>query len=160
MEDNHLKHQSAVEYRDGAWKAHKLTYEQYEWLLKKQKYNCALVVICGNSLRDYGSKAVIDHDHGCCPKGNSCGECIRGILCPSCNNRLAGWEVDPLRASIMLHYLGFGLLGLGDLKEREIKRIEFPKHLPNRARRKIVRKKPSRTSKNKSIRTLFTKEES
>lgn len=27
----------------------------------------------------------VDHDHSCCPGKNSCGNCIRGILCHSCN---------------------------------------------------------------------------
>lgn len=28
----------------------------------------------------------VDHDHACCPeRARSCGECIRGVLCGSCN---------------------------------------------------------------------------
>ena len=33
--------------------------------------------------------AHVDHDHDCCPGGNnSCGKCIRGFLCGSCNRAL------------------------------------------------------------------------
>lgn len=28
----------------------------------------------------------LDHDHDCCVDRHSCGDCIRGWLCPSCNN--------------------------------------------------------------------------
>lgn len=32
--------------------------------------------------------AVVDHDHACCPRSNSCGKCVRGILCRECNKLL------------------------------------------------------------------------
>lgn len=35
----------------------------------------------------------IDHDHACCPDSSSvCGECIRGVLCRSCNLQLGRLE--------------------------------------------------------------------
>lgn len=34
----------------------------------------------------------IDHDHSCCKDKNSCGKCIRSILCSKCNRALAGYE--------------------------------------------------------------------
>lgn len=46
----------------------------------------------------------IDHDHKCCPTHrNTCGECIRGVLCGSCNTGLGHLKdnVDILRAAIL-----------------------------------------------------------
>ena len=41
----------------------------------------------------HGRRAcIIDHDHNCCPKSASCGQCLRGILCQGCNTRLGALE--------------------------------------------------------------------
>lgn len=41
----------------------------------------------------------VDHDHACCPGSRSCGKCVRGILCGSCNallGRLEARQIDPM----------------------------------------------------------------
>lgn len=54
------------------------------------------------------SAFAVDHDHACCNGGTSCGRCVRGILCSSCNMSLGhvesmiGWAGVPA----LLGYLG------------------------------------------------------
>ena len=64
---------------------HSLTSERYEDLYERQSGRCA---ICETSaVSKLG--LVIDHDHSCCPDPNSsCGKCLRGLLCSSCNTGL------------------------------------------------------------------------
>ena len=50
----------------------------------------------------------IDHDHSCCPGANSCGRCIRGLLCGGCNKRLAHMEAGRGHYEGLLQYLGEG----------------------------------------------------
>lgn len=34
------------------------------------------------------NKLHIDHDHRCCPGANSCGKCVRGLICIKCNTTI------------------------------------------------------------------------
>ena len=58
---------------------HHMTPEQYDELVAAQGGTCAICI---------APPRVVDHDHGCCPGIFSCGECIRGVLCPTCNQGL------------------------------------------------------------------------
>lgn len=44
----------------------------------------------------------IDHDHSCCPEGKSCGVCVRGLICNTCNTGLGMFKdnVDFLQGAI------------------------------------------------------------
>lgn len=43
-----------------------------------------------------GQPLHVDHDHACCPQaGRSCGKCIRGLLCRSCNTALGLLSDNP-----------------------------------------------------------------
>lgn len=67
--------------------------------------------VCANS----GCKSVenlhMDHDHACCPYGSlkgrvaSCGKCVRGWLCRSCNTSLGMLQENPQIIRGLLEYL-------------------------------------------------------
>lgn len=66
---------------------HHLVIEARRKLLAIQDGSCANRG-CGRVLEPNGSQIRtyhIDHDHSCCAGKNSCGKCIRGLLCSKCN---------------------------------------------------------------------------
>lgn len=60
-------------------RAYNITEEQYQAMVVVQCGTCA---VCGE-IPD--KRLSIDHDHNCCPGASSCGKCIRGLLCQTCN---------------------------------------------------------------------------
>ena len=64
-------------------KEYNISVDQYDKLMSEQNNLCA---ICSEP---FIRTPHIDHDHRCCPtKEASCGKCIRGLLCGSCNRAL------------------------------------------------------------------------
>jgi hypothetical protein len=63
--------------------------DEYEGMYNTQNGQCD---ICGT---DMGESPHIDHDHACCDKKGSCGECVRGLLCNACNTGIARFRDDP-----------------------------------------------------------------
>jgi hypothetical protein len=75
-----------------------LTLEQFEARLAEQDGKCA---ICGTT--EPGPRGWhVDHDHTCCAGKKTCGQCIRGILCASCNWGIGNLKDDPeiIRAAL------------------------------------------------------------
>lgn len=72
---------------DKRWERYKLDPASYEAMLEAQRHRCA---ICRKDLTD--DVPHIDHNHKCCPGKETCGECVRGILCRSCNMKLGWYE--------------------------------------------------------------------
>lgn len=67
---------------------------------------------CGNPGCGSTERLHIDHDHSCCPYGKfptktrvSCGKCVRGWLCHSCNVTLGQMQESPERIRGLLTYL-------------------------------------------------------
>jgi hypothetical protein len=66
-----------------------LTQDSFDRLLELQGYACGM---CHMIFED-GQVIFIDHDHACCPEEKrSCGKCVRGLLCLSCNTALGQIE--------------------------------------------------------------------
>ncbi|NWL27964.1 hypothetical protein DM794_12950 [Paenarthrobacter ureafaciens] len=61
-----------------------LELDAYEALLVAQDGRCKL---CERAPSD-GSPLEVDHNHKCCPGPASCGHCVRGLLCQTCNKGL------------------------------------------------------------------------
>lgn len=63
---------------------HGLTNETYSSLLISQNNSC---LVCKREFNE-NLLGVVDHDHSCCSGSHSCGKCVRGILCSTCNQAL------------------------------------------------------------------------
>lgn len=71
----------------------------YEEILAAQGGGCA---ICG--AKPGSRKLDVDHDHSCCDRNGSCGECVRGLLCINCNHGIGKFLDDP---EILLKAAGY-----------------------------------------------------
>lgn len=60
-----------------------ITLEQYNEMLEKQEYKCA---VCKRPQSDFPRNFAVDHDH----KENF----VRGLLCTNCNHRIVGRHRD------------------------------------------------------------------
>jgi len=66
-----------------------LTQEQFNRLLSVQQNTCGM---CHEPFEEE-QLIHVGHDHACCRvKNRSCGECVRGLLCHTCNIALGSIE--------------------------------------------------------------------
>lgn len=71
-------------------------------LIAEQSDACAA---CAEPFGKDWSKVHVDHDHACCPGTRSCGKCIRGVICASCNWGLGKFGDDPAKLRSAADYL-------------------------------------------------------
>jgi hypothetical protein len=76
-----------------------LSIEQFNEMLKDQDGRCKL---CKDI---FLRTPCVDHDHFCCEGKNSCGKCIRGLLCVGCNTALGNMKDSPKRMQLAIDYL-------------------------------------------------------
>ena len=82
-------------------KRYSITPQQYDDMLAAQDGRCAICQAVP------GARALsVDHDHSCCPgKQKSCGGCVRGLLCQTCNMLLGATEDSVERLASAIVYL-------------------------------------------------------
>lgn len=78
-----------------------LTPEEYDELYAFQGGRCAL---CRRA-RGISKRLAVDHDHRCCPGPTSCGECVRGLVCSTCNDVLAHFRDEVAAGHRLVAYL-------------------------------------------------------
>lgn len=75
---------------------YRLSLEEYNNLVRKQDYKCA---ICGIEEVKLGKRLSIDHNH---LNGK-----VRGLLCPSCNFAMGHLKVDSVGKSLALKLIQY-----------------------------------------------------
>lgn len=75
---------------------------EYADMLIDQGYRCG---ICKRHYEEFDKMLSVDHDHKCCAGKRSCGKCVRGLLCGSCNNLLGKIQDDVERLRSAISYL-------------------------------------------------------
>lgn len=99
----HNRNRCVAKERRRRFRRYGLTEASFDALLLSQGGSCA---ICrSTSPDDRRGGWHVDHDHACCPGGESCGECVRGILCGRCNNMIGFAEDDPEVLSAAAEYV-------------------------------------------------------
>jgi hypothetical protein len=82
-------------------KRYGLTVDDY---IRMEQERGAMCDACGKPETER-ARLSIDHDHSCCPGNESCGKCIRGLLCFRCNTALGLIKDDPETLKKMLEYI-------------------------------------------------------
>lgn len=80
-----------------------LTLDDYNQMLEDQGGLCANPGCFNVPLVD--RRFDVDHDHACCSGKKSCGKCVRGLLCHSCNLALGLLHEDVKRIQGLADYL-------------------------------------------------------
>lgn len=82
---------------------HKYTAISNKYKLSRVQYD--RLVADGCNICGSHHKLVVDHDHDCCPRDYTCGQCIRGILCGRCNLGLGKFDDDVGKLLAAVDYL-------------------------------------------------------
>ena len=97
---NKKRRESGRSRADHLWNRFRLTPEEYDAIWERQGRMCP---ICHRG--DESLSLCVDHDHSCCPTIQTCGRCIRGILCKQCNYGIGFLQDDLDRLERAASYL-------------------------------------------------------
>jgi hypothetical protein len=91
---NNLEQKWILDKKSHLWTHYRMTIDDFIEAFEKQSGKCK---ICNLS-----KKLTVDHDHSCCSRKLTCGKCVRGLICSSCNTMigLANDDVVILKAAI------------------------------------------------------------
>jgi hypothetical protein len=104
--DNNKGRHKAMIFVARLKKQYGITTDQYHAMLAAQGGLCA---ICDKPQNQLKRRMNVDHDHACCPGFGSCGKCIRGLLCSSCNTLLGRIESNLNRIKLIFEYIGYSI---------------------------------------------------
>ena len=82
------------------FRKHGITKEQFQEMVERQGDCCAICEKPGT-----WETLVVDHDHSCCNSQFSCGKCVRGALCRTCNTVLGLLKEDESIVMSALSYI-------------------------------------------------------
>lgn len=86
------------------YECHNLPLTVYKMFLAVQENKCA---ICK---KEFTGKICIDHNHNCCSGKTSCGNCVRGLLCSTCNYGLGMFKDNLQYVKNAVSYLEKGVV--------------------------------------------------
>jgi len=76
----------------------RITIDDYERMYREQDGKCGICRKPGRGATkpvkgQDPHRLAVDHDRRCCSGDRSCGRCVRGLLCSSCNAKLGFYEL-------------------------------------------------------------------
>lgn len=83
-------------------KTYNISLDEYDNMLEKQDGKCAICLIEQSEL---AHSLFVDHDRSCCPGKESCGSCVRGLLCSNCNFGLGQFKDNETTMKAAIKYI-------------------------------------------------------
>lgn len=96
----------ALAKRNTALKAnYGITLDRYNEMLANQNGTCLICPATQANLTGRYRSLAVDHDRTCCSSSRSCGKCIRGLLCNTCNRAIGLFQDDVELLQKAINYL-------------------------------------------------------